>query len=469
MNKVFRFFLILACVASSFSLEAAWTYTETTWDNKGIGSGTISDGKWNLSASRIKKDSMELKVYASQGKSSGPSELSPMDFSKIEGDFKVVEISVMFRDKFLGDWKKLISELIAPDCTVLSADNGYGFGGCSSLTNVVLNSELPTLKSKSFVDCSGLVKFYPNELKVTSLPYMAFTNCKKLTGDFTFENLVSIDERAFDACYSLKSITAPKLEKISARGFLNCTNLLYVKSESLKSLGALAFSGCTALDFDLKDLLGPSLEYFGLTNKNVKASSGSFLNCSSLNGPLVWDFPNLNPNIVHTNCFKNCTSLSSVVFKTPVDEIQDEAFAPIAPGAKIYMNKKVPKVFGARAIGNNVGKQNKGPYPKVYIDDSSLDEYLTVMGKNNCVIRKSEFNAWSGAVCGYEMTWSKIAGMMGKDDTVCSVASDVVSLIGEEKRNVSAFVIGAKGTKDTEIFCFWVIKKPRSGFSIVVR
>ena len=467
MNKVLRFLLILACVASSFSLEAAWTYNETTLDNKDIGSGTISDGKWTLTATRIAKNSMNLKVYAEKDKAVGPSELSPMDFTEIEGGFKVVTIGKIFGN--LTECYEKISELIAPDCTTIEGGTGFGFGGCSKLTKVVLSPEFSSFDSKVFSGCVELAVFSPSVLKVKTIPYQAFSNCKKLATDFKCDNLVTISDYAFQNCVSLKRIDAPNLEEISIKGFHNCTGLLSVKSKSLRLLGAQAFSGCTALDFDLKDLLGSPLEFLGNTNKNLKAISESFLNCSSLKGPLVWDFPNLNPAIVHTNCFKNCTSLSSVVFNTPVDEIQDEAFAPIAPGAKIYMNKKAPKVFGARAIGNNVGKQNKGPYPKVYIDDSSLDEYLTVMGKNNCVIRKSEFNTWSGAVCGYEMTWSKISGMMGKDDTVCSVASDVVSLIGEEKRNVSAFVIGAKGTSDKDIFCFWVIKKPGSGFSVVVR
>ena len=463
MNKVLGFLLILACVAASFSLEAAWTYNETTWDNKGIGSGTISDGKWTLSAMRIAKNSMNLRVYAEKDKAVGPSELSPMDFSKIEGDFKVVEISVMFKKDILGDWKEFISELIAPDCTVLSADNGYGFGYCSSLTNVVLNSELSTLKSKAFVDCSGLVKFYPNELKVTSLPYMAFTNCKKLTGDFTFENLVSIDERAFDACYSLKSITAPKLEKISAKGFLNCTNLLYVKSESLKSLGALAFSGCTALDFDLKDILGPSLEFLGNTNKNVKAISESFLGCSSLKGPLVWDFPNLNPNIVHTNCFKGCTSLSSVVFKTPVEEIQNGAFLSIAPGAQLFMHKEPPKMFSAQAIGNK-----EGPYPKIYIGGDTYDDWLEAIRADNCMILKGDFNKWEGTIGGKSISWKKVAELMESDSAMCSVAGDnTVAVIGEEKRHVQAFVISAD--KKSNLYGFWVIKNPDSGLRVSIR
>ena len=467
MNKVLGFPLILACVASSFSLEAAWTYNETTLDSKGIGSGTISDGKWTLTAKRIAKNSIDLKVYAEKDKAVGPSELSPLDFTEIEGGFKVVTIGKIF--SILTECKVNISELIAPDCTTIEGGTNSGFGGCSKLTKVVLSPEFESFESKVFSGCSELVTFFPSELKVESIPYQAFFNCKKLAADFTCDNLVTISDYAFSGCESLKKIDAPKLEEISIKAFLDCTGLLSVKSKSLRLLGAQAFSGCTALDFDLKDLLGSPLEFLGNTNKNLKVISESFLNCSSLKGPLVWDFPNLNPAIVHTNCFKNCTSLSSVVFNTPVDEIQDEAFAPIAPGAKIYMNKKAPKVFGARAIGNNVGTKNKGPYPKVYIDDSSLDEYLTVMGEKNCVIRKSEFNTWSGAVCGYEMTWSKIAGMMGKDDTVCSVASDIVSLIGEEKRNVSAFVIGAEGTSDKDIFCFWVIKKPRSGFSVVLR
>lgn len=466
MNKMIRFFSMLVCASFSLSIEAAWTYTETTKDDKGVGSGTISDGKWNLSAKRKKKDSMELIVYASKSKSSGPSELSPMDFSKIEEDFKVVEIGTMFRKDYLGDWKEFISELIAPDCTVLSADNGYGFGYCSKLTNVVLNSELPTLKSKSFVDCSGLVKFYPNELKVTSLPYMAFTNCKKLTGDFTFENLVSIDERAFDACYSLKSITAPKLEKISAKGFLNCTNLLHVKSESLKSLGAQAFSGCTALDFDLKDLLGPSLEYFGLTNKNVKASSGSFYKCSSLKGPLTWNFPHLISNIVHTNGFYNCASLSSVVFKTPVDEIQSGAFSEIAPGAELFMHKEAPVLFANDAIGNT-----EGPFPKVYLPRETFDGWLDKIAENNCVIRKSEFNTWSGDIEGNSKTWATIAALMEKDTEMCSVADDdTVTLIGDEKRSVQAFVVNSYTSNNKEYLRgFWLIKNPDSGFRVSIR
>lgn len=462
MNKMIRLFSMLVCASFSLSIEAAWTYTETTWDDKNGGSGTISDGKWTLSAKRTAKDPQMLEVYA-DGNSAGPSELSPMDFTEIEKGFKVVKIIAdkYFRPKYCD----MISELIAPDCTSLGeAKTGYGFSNYKQLTKVVLSPEFTDLYSSIFSGCSNLAVFSPSELKATAIPFKAFQNCSKLATDFTCDNLVTIGDFAFENCASLKKIDAPKLEEISITSFNKCTGLISVKSKSLKFLGANAFSGCTALDFDLKDLLGSSLEFLGKTNVNSKAISGSFSGCSSLKGPLVWDFPNLNPNIVHTNCFYGCTSLSSVVFKTPVEEIQMGAFASIAPGARLFMHKEPPRMFSALAIGNKKG----GPYPKIYIGGDTYDDWLEAIRADNCMILKGDFNKWNGTIGGKEKSWKDVADLMKSDSAMCSVADDdTVALIGEEKRHIQAFVISADAKGN--LYGFWVIKKPGSGFSVVVR
>ena len=460
MNKMVRFFSMLVCASFSLSIEAAWTYTETE-DKNGVGPGTISDGKWTLTAKRIAKNSMNLKVYAEAGKATGPSELSPMDFTEIEGGFKVVTIGKIFGH--LTECKEKISELIAPDCMTIEGGTGFGFGGCSKLTKVVLSPEFSSFESKVFSGCVELAVFSPSELKVKTIPYQAFLNCNKLATDFTCDNLVTISDYAFQNCVSLKKIDAPNLEEISIKGFLDCTGLISVKSKSLRLLGAQAFSGCTALDFDLKDILGPSLEFLGNTNKNLKTISGSFLGCSSLKGPLVWDFPNLNPNIVHTNCFKNCTSLSSVVFKTSVEEIQNGAFLSIAPGAQLFMHKEPPKMFSAQAIGNK-----KGPYPKIYIGGDTYDDWVEAIRVDNCMILKGDFNKWNGTIGGKAKSWKDVAELMESDSAMCTVAGDdTVALIGEEKRHVQAFVISAD--EKGNLYGFWVIKNPDSGFRVSIR
>ena len=78
MKKIGYCFVMMVAASFPQFLQAEdvfWTYTETSVNTKGIGSGYItdSDGIWKLYANRLEKDSSQLYVTASGGEFKGDS------------------------------------------------------------------------------------------------------------------------------------------------------------------------------------------------------------------------------------------------------------------------------------------------------------------------------------------------------------------------------------------------------------
>lgn len=84
---------------------------------------------------------------------------------------------------------------------------------------------------------------------ITSLPIIAFKDCKKLRSVKLSSKLTAISSSAFAGCTSLSSITIPEsVEKIGNSAFEGCTSLGSVRlGNNLKTIDVGAFDGCTSL------------------------------------------------------------------------------------------------------------------------------------------------------------------------------------------------------------------------------
>jgi hypothetical protein len=146
-----------------------------------------------------------------------------------------------------------------------------------------------------------------------------------------------------------------------------------------------------------------------------------------------------------------------------ISSLGGSAFADIAPGAELYMPKRVPETLGSLFTGSLIG-----PYQKVVLKDN-YEGYLNKMSENHYVVRREDFNNRDIVFEGKSWEWDLVAEKMSSDTVICTVGTDkTVSL---KVRNVLAFIIekDSAQNKASNLSCFWVMKKPKKGFKVIVR
>ena len=150
---------------------------------------------------------------------------------------------------------------------------------------------------------------FPDNVKVTSIGYEAFVDCKGLTSIVIPDSVTSIGRWAFAGCSGLTSVTIPdSVTSIDWWAFSGCSGLTSVTiPDSVTKLGDNAFYECT-----------------GLTSITLFTNPGrdSFAYCRSLKDVTLC-------NGVHgiaSGAFRCCTRLTSVTIPGSVTSIGDSAF-----------------------------------------------------------------------------------------------------------------------------------------------
>jgi hypothetical protein len=364
------------------------------------------------------------------------------------------------------------------------------------LTNVVLNENLKDLPTAAFAGCSALVNFSPRSFKVCNpIKGDVFSGCKKLAGKFVFDACTTVGDSVFNGCEALEEVSMPVAGKISYNMFKGCLSLEKVYMPSALSIGgsafentekltdltvspnleqiaSAAFKNSTGLPPDFFNrIAGRQLKYFG--SKDFKTMGSEFLGCTSLTS-LIWNFPNLETNVVNSSCFSGCSSLGKVVFKTPVDEIQANAFINIREGAEIYLPKEVPGAVGQWVIGiKKADKSNPVAWPKAFVPDETKDQWLEAMGRTCCYFKKEQFNVNDATAYGKNhvdyahISLAHALEIMKRDTDMCTYDSE--KLILKDNRVVGfVFAQKSKGSS-AEYYGCWVLRAPESGFQVIVR
>ena len=486
--------LILAALfaAVGLTVNAGWVYTKTGMNEKGVEVGVLEDDNWSFGVTCKDRDdgTKGLSIDCTlEGFECRATEPCPIDFtSGIIGQegvsYKVVEfvrgrVNNCSNSPMTEDHLKLITEFNAPDC-ILIGHQGVGkqFFGASNLRKVQFSSELKIQKGSSiFKDCISLVDFYPRTLRSSGDISEIFSGCSKLDGVFHLPDMTSVHKGMFSGTL-VGEVVAPNVKEIGESAFRNCGNFTNLVTDfKVESIGRWAFSNCPKIDMEfVTKMLHKELKRLG--NSKTTERSGIFSGCTGIEGELVWNLPQIDTNIVPNICFKDCTNITKVIFKTPIDEMREEAFLNLKEGAEIYLPTQVPSSFGRSAVGNCRKKQNKADiiatrWPKAYLSAEAKDEWLTVMGQNNCVIRKENFNApneqsaegtpprnWHNAY-----TRATAVEIMAMDTDMCKLEDNRVTVYD---RNVIGFVFLKKNSA-YEYYGCWVMKLPKDGFKVIVR
>lgn len=289
-------------------------------------------------------------------------------YSNIEQVIINSDIESPFYDKVYGvggnsvfaECKQLKKVIVSEGCTKLE----IGFDGCKSLMDVELPSTLETLGRNSrnthnyiFAYCSSLTSislpeklwfigheaFGHSGLQSINIPdrvqyiwTFAFADCKNLTEVKMPNQLMQIEQGAFEGCDKLMQISIPdyvskigyqafadcetlnidswgkSIELIEREAFVNCKNLSKVNlPETLTELGHSAFSGCSGLQ-EVNSL-----------GKITEIESMTFKDCVSLKKITL---PN-TLEVIGSSCFFHCPQLATLTLPQTINVIDEYAFS----------------------------------------------------------------------------------------------------------------------------------------------
>lgn len=179
------------------------------------------------------------------------------------------------------------------------------FENNSTIKSVVIPSSVTDVGNNAFYNCTALesVVFEGTSETGVALGQYSFCYCTSLTEVTLPNNLAPLEcGGAFEACYSITSITIPaSCTKIQSFTFSGCRNLReIIFLGDITEIARYAFQNCRFTTIDLPN----SLTYIG---DNV------FRNCSSL---VSINFPNSLIDI-RNNAFNGCSSLATAYFGNP--------------------------------------------------------------------------------------------------------------------------------------------------------
>lgn len=243
--------------------------------------------------------------------------------------------------------------VVVPDTTnglPITSIGITAFGSDTTITNVILGTNMASVGASAFTSCSGLASVTMPD-GVTNIGQNCFFGCRSLTNVTVPRNLTSIATETFAVCTNLTSITLPnKVTYIGGLAFWGCINLTNVTIPfgvtnidsgafqssgiasaiipgSVTTIGANAFNGC----FNLTRVTIP--------NSVISLGQGAFEGCESLATVTI---PNGITSLNFT--FAQCTNLTSVTVGSGVTNIVNYTFHNCSNLKSVYFMGNAPAI-----------------------------------------------------------------------------------------------------------------------------
>ena len=219
----------------------------------------------------------------------------------------------------------------------------YVFNNCVNLKQMVIPEGVGQVSGGLFAGCVRLQTVeLPGSIKL--IGYDAFRDCKSLEtvsmqkgSSWLIDEVMNIQQQAFDGCLSLASITFPhEIQDIGMSAFANCRRLASVVFQGrVGTIQLKAFNNCSALE---SIELPNTVTYIG-----PYAFSESGLRNMTL-PPKV--------NTVSENLFSGCQQLEHVVVPADVTKIERQAFVNCIGLQDITLYPATPPSLETSAFAN---------------------------------------------------------------------------------------------------------------------
>ena len=237
-----------------------------------------------------------------------------------------------------------------------------GFRGSSSNTTgsqVIYNGTIgSTNGQRAYQNAVKEIRFGSH---VTSINDYAFQYCYSLASVTIPESVTSISSNAFQYCYLLASVTIPEgVTSIGNYAFDNCTSLTSVTiPEGVTSIGSYAFHNCyllasVTIPEGVTSISSNAFQYCtALTSvtipEGVTSIGGYAFNaCTSLVSVTIPE----GVTSIGNYAFNACASLASVTIPEGVTSINSNAFRYCSSLAHLIFEPTTPPTAGSNAFGN---------------------------------------------------------------------------------------------------------------------
>ena len=265
----------------------------------------------------------------------------------------------------------------------------YAFSGCSSLTSLILPSNVTSIGYSAFYGCIRLTSLtLPSS--VTSIGSSAFEGCRSLTSLILPSSVTEIGSSAFSGCSGLTSLTLPSsVTSIGWATFSGCSGLTSLTlPSSVTSIDGRAFYGCSSL-FGLTlpssvTSIGSSAfeACYGLFSLTLPSSvteigESAFRGCSSL---FSLTLPS-SVTEIGESAFRGCSGLTSLTLPSSVTSIGKSAFEGCSGLTSIYVSWESPLSIDASTFKDaNTGKcilyVPKGTYDDYWLSNWGIFENI---------------------------------------------------------------------------------------------
>ena len=251
-------------------------------------------------------------------------------------DFKLIDTADGFRFVKVNGKYRLIAYIGKEETATLPLDiNGYEYEiycGIGGLRNVIIPDGVTSINDHAFQNCWSLESITIPD-SVTSIGYSAFNGCIRLKNVTIPGSVTSMGGMTFYGCSSLASVTIQEgVASIASHAFTRCSSLTSITIPgSVKVIEYEAFDGCWRLTSVMMQYgvteIGQSafndcssLTSVTIPNSVTKISGGAFDGCSSLASVTIPD------SATFLSGFSGCTNLTSIIIPDSVTSIGGGAF-----------------------------------------------------------------------------------------------------------------------------------------------